>query len=168
MTASSDRRAEIEAHLAKAALALPPQGPIGVFVAQNALAGFEDRPFLEAVIEAGRLFQAEPFLPESQYRDALATGRIRPADLEAVLDGDPSPAADASLAGGRITRRQLHLALLLHPLRLEDDAAVRWTLTESDLVARETESGLWPAGLEAVASRAPRSFPRACRCGTAT
>ncbi|MFM7520049.1 MAG: DUF2309 domain-containing protein [Planctomycetota bacterium] len=159
MTASSDRRAEIEAHLAKAALALPPQGPIGVFVAQNALAGFEDRPFLEAVIEAGRLFEAEPFLPESQYRDALATGRIRPADLEAALDGDPSPAADAPLAGGRITRRQLHLALLLHPLRLEDDAAVRWTLTESDLVARETESGLWPACLEAVALSRPAILP---------
>ena len=155
MPSPADRRDDIRRHLAAAAHALPPQGPIGVFVAQNALAGFENRPFEEAVVDASRLFQAEPFLPESQYRDALAAGRIRSADLEAVLDADLALDGDGALAGGRITQRQLRLALLLHPVRLEDDAAVRWTLTESDLLDRETDSGLWPACLEAVALARP-------------
>ena len=155
MRATIDRREALRRHLADAARTLPPQGPIGVFVAQNALLGFEDRPFEEAVVEAARLFQAEPFLPESQYREALAAERIRVTDLEAALDADTAFDGAALLAGGRITARRLCLSLLLEPVRLEDDAAVRWTLTESDLVQREMASGLWPACLEAVALTRP-------------
>ncbi|MFM8579299.1 MAG: putative inorganic carbon transporter subunit DabA, partial [Planctomycetaceae bacterium] len=61
----------------RAAPFLPPQGPIGTFVALNPLAGFEDRPFEEAVLSAARLHAAEPFLPEMSFREALARGRIR-------------------------------------------------------------------------------------------
>jgi hypothetical protein len=40
------------------------------------------------------------------------------------------------LANGRLSLRDLRLALLLHPVRQEDDAAVRWTLTEQDVLER--------------------------------
>jgi len=115
---------------------LPAQGPIGVFVHHNTLHAFEDQPFEEAVIRAARVFGTEPFLSETRYRQELARGRIREADVEAVLELDPGSSAGETLAAGRVTVRQLHRALLLHPVRQESDTAVRWTLTESDLLER--------------------------------
>ena len=115
---------------------LPAQGPIGVFVHHNTLHAFEDQPFEEAVVRASRVFGTEPFLAESRYREELARGRIREADIESVLELDPGSSAFETLAAGRVTVRQLHRALLLHPVRQESDTAVRWTLTESDLLER--------------------------------
>lgn len=128
--------ADLEQMIAAAARFLPPQGPIDAFVAQNPLQGYEDLPFEEAVVRAARLYNSQPFLPESDYRTHLATGRIRVADLEAVLARDLDGRAGESLAGGRITRAQLQRQLLLHGVQLESDTAVRWTLTESDAIER--------------------------------
>jgi hypothetical protein len=122
--------------IAAAAHLLPAQGPIGVFVHHNTLHAFEDRPFEDAVVRAAAIFGTEPFLPESRYREELARDRIRVGDIEAVLDHEDPAALAAQLAGGRLTVRDLHRALLLHAVRLESDAAVRWTLTESDVLER--------------------------------
>ena len=131
------RRAEmIRAAVESASRFLPTQGPIGVFIAQNALQAFECEPFEDAVVHAARLFGTQPYLAEARYREELARGRIRAADLEAVLDRDMSGGATALLANGKLTLRDLRLALLLHPVRQEDDAAVRWTLTEQDVLER--------------------------------
>ena len=51
--------------LAHAAHLLPIQGPIGVFVHHNTLHAFQHIPFEQAVLEAGRTFRSEPFLPEA-------------------------------------------------------------------------------------------------------
>jgi uncharacterized protein YbcC (UPF0753/DUF2309 family) len=126
----------LENMIATAARFLPPQGPIDAFVAQNPLRGFEEMGFEEAVVRAGRLYRAQPFLPESDYRAELARGRIRSADVEAVLDDDLDGRGQTPLAGGRTTLFDLHRQLLLHGVRLESDAAVRWTLTESDAIER--------------------------------
>jgi hypothetical protein len=135
--AAHARRAEsIRAAIESAARFLPTQGPIGVFIAQNALQAFECEPFEDAVVHAARLFGTQPYLSEARYREELARGRIRAADLEAVLDGDMSGGAGELLANGRLSLRDLRLALLLHPVRQENDAAVRWTLTEQDVVER--------------------------------
>ena len=115
---------------------LPAQGPIGVFVHHNTLHAFEEQPFEEAVLCASRLFGTQPFLSESRYREELACGRIREVDIEAVLDRAAPSGAGEMLADGRISLRQLRRALLLHPVRQESDAAVRWTLTESDVLER--------------------------------
>jgi uncharacterized protein YbcC (UPF0753/DUF2309 family) len=134
---AADPRADaIERSIAHAAHYLPAQGPIGVFVHHNTLHAFEEHPFEEAVLCASRLFDTEPFLPESRYRDELARGRIREADLEAVLDREPACTNGSRLAAGRVSVRRLYRALLLHPVRQESDAAVRWTLTESDVLER--------------------------------
>ena len=150
------RLEEIRRAIERAAGYLPTQGPIGVFVAQNILQGFEDRPFEDAVVEAAGLYGTEPFLPESRYREELASGRIRASDLEAVLEDELGGRGDEPLAGGRVQLRALLLALLQHPVRQEDDVAVRWTLTESDAIDREATSDLWHACVEAVSLiRAP-------------
>ena len=130
------RAESIRAAIESAARFLPTQGPIGVFIAQNALQAFECEPFEDAVVHAARLFGTQPYLSEARYREELARGRIRAADLEAVLDAEMSGGAGELLADGRLTLRDLRLALLLHPVRQEDDAAVRWTLTEQDVVER--------------------------------
>ena len=138
MTASphTPPNATIADMIAAAAHYLPAQGPIDVFIHHNTLHAFESERFEDAVVHAARVFDAEPFLPESRYREELARDRIRVADIDAVLDGEDSAELAAPLAGGRITVRDLHRVLLLHPVRQETDAAVRWTLTESDLLER--------------------------------
>lgn len=133
---SPDRHDTLEQMIAAAVRFLPPQGPIDSFVALNPLHGFENLPFEEAVVRAGRLYRGQPFLPESDYREELGRQRIRVSDVEAVLAADLGERAASPLAGGRTTLIQLHRQLLLHGVKLESDSAVRWTLTESDAIER--------------------------------
>ncbi|NBX30896.1 DUF2309 family protein, partial [bacterium] len=156
--------------IAAAAHALPAQGPIGVFVHHNTLHAFEDRPFEEGVIEAARVYGTEPFWSESRYRDELARGRILAADVDAVLSTHDAGSMNTLVAGGRVRLHDLHRALLLNPVRQESDAAVRWTLTESDVLermrpdlpatpdeaaGRDAALDLWHACIEAVAFARP-------------
>jgi hypothetical protein len=64
---------------------LPAQGPISIFIHHNTLHAFEELPFEEAVELAGERLGCEPFLPESRYRDKLASGRILARDVESLL-----------------------------------------------------------------------------------
>ncbi|MFM8733769.1 MAG: putative inorganic carbon transporter subunit DabA, partial [Pirellulales bacterium] len=127
---------DLSALIADAAHVLPAQGPIDVFIHHNTLHAFEGDRFETAVIRAADVFDSEPFLPEIRYREELARERIRVADIDAVLDREDRDVLAAPLAGGRITARDLHRVLLLHPIRQESDAAVRWTLTESDVLEK--------------------------------
>ena len=149
------RTEQIQQALDRAARYLPTQGPIDVFVAQNILQGFEDEPFEEAVVHAARVYGTEPFLAESRYREELAVGRIRDADLVAVLEADLGPSGGELLAGGRVPLQTLLLELLRHPVRQEEDVAVRWTLTESDAVERPATADLWHACVEAATLTRP-------------
>ena len=142
---------QIQESIDRAAHYLPAQGPIGVFNHHNTLHAFEEETFEKAVIQAARVFGTEPFLTETRYREELARGRIRTSDLESVLDSDLGSRAADTLAGGQVTLRALLLSLLEHPVRQEDDAAVRWTLTENDVVDRDATADLWHACVEAAA-----------------
>ena len=142
---------QIQESIDRAAHYLPAQGPIGVFIHHNTLHAFEEETFETAVIHAARVFGTEPFLTETRYREELARGRIRTSDLESVLDADLGSRAADTLAGGQVTLRALLLSLLEHPVRQEDDAAVRWTLTENDVVDRDATADLWHACVEAAA-----------------
>src|SRR5919198_1127747 len=68
-----------------AAHLLPSQGRITVFIHHNALHAFEDLPFTEGVQKGARVFGCQPYLGEDRYREELARGRIRSADLHDVL-----------------------------------------------------------------------------------
>ncbi len=136
MNASTAFSTDLERIVAEAATYLPAQGPIGVFIHHNTLHAFEDRPFEQAVIDAGHLLNTEPFLSETRYREELARGRIRQADIDAVLAAEAAGQPETTLADRRLTLVELHRALLLHAVRQESDAAVRWTLTESDAIER--------------------------------
>ena len=57
---------------------LPSQGPIGVFIHHNTLHAFQHLPFEQAVEEAAKLFETEPYMTAAAFRQAIGSGRIRP------------------------------------------------------------------------------------------
>jgi uncharacterized protein YbcC (UPF0753/DUF2309 family) len=59
--------------------------PLHSFVTANPLAGFEDRPFAEAVREGERLFGARGYPSADVFRRAVETGRIDPELLSEEL-----------------------------------------------------------------------------------
>ena len=78
---------------------LPAQGPISIFIHHNTLHAFEHLPFEEAVEHAAIRLAREPYLAESRYRDKLASGRIRPKDVEALLVEQLGASAAEDVAG---------------------------------------------------------------------
>ncbi len=150
--------------LNRAARVLPMQGPIGVFVHHNTLHAFEDSPFERAVIEAGHLFGAEPYMKEAVYRAELARGRIRREDIDAVLDAEPD-----AVVFTRLSRRSLRRLMLTPGVREFDAATILWRAEQGDLaqdfkqaalralfdaclarsVAHEDETA-WPSPVDAV------------------
>ncbi len=114
---------------------LPAQGPIEVFVHHNTLHAFEDHPFHDAVRMARDIYGAEPYLAEHRYRDMLETGRIRVADLRAVLAEDLADQSNQPI-DGLGTLFDLRLAMLLHPPRTGPNAELRWVIAETDALSR--------------------------------
>ena len=78
---------------------LPAQGPISIFIHHNTLHAFEHLPFEEAVEHAASELGREPYLEETRYRDKLASGRIRPQDVEALLLEHLGPRSAEDVAG---------------------------------------------------------------------
>ena len=118
-----------------AAHLLPSQGPITVFVHHNTLHAFEDLAFDDGVKAGGRTFGCHPWLPEERYRQKLERGRIRVADLEAILLEDLGDEADRLVAMFG-TRYALRLAMLQFPLRSGPPAELRWTVAETEALRR--------------------------------
>jgi uncharacterized protein YbcC (UPF0753/DUF2309 family) len=115
----------------RAAHLLPAQGPIRVFIHHNPLHAFEHLPFEEAVQQGARVFNCHPYLPELRYREKLARGRIRVADLQAVLREDLGSRNDEPILHMG-TRIELRLAMLLYPLRLAPTGELRWFVARHD------------------------------------
>jgi uncharacterized protein YbcC (UPF0753/DUF2309 family) len=118
-----------------AAHLLPAQGPITIFIHHNTLHAFEDLPFTEAVKMAARVFGCQPYLTEDRYRQELRRGRIRFADLLAVLREDLGVRAADKIA--RLgTRLELWLAMLQYPLRFGPTEELLWFVAETDALRR--------------------------------
>ena len=117
---------------------LPAQGPITVFVHHNTLHAFEELTFEEAVLVGGALYHCEPYLTESRFHSELQTGRIRVADLQAVLLEDLGDDAGVLVANFG-TRYALRLAMLQFPLRTAADAELQWLITETRALDRFRE-----------------------------
>ena len=95
MNTDIDVRDSIE----RAAEAVGPVWPLHSFVTANPLAGFEDRPFHEAVREGERLFSANGYPSAGVFRRAWTNGRIDADVLNAELadhgyEADPEPLLD--------------------------------------------------------------------------
>jgi uncharacterized protein YbcC (UPF0753/DUF2309 family) len=115
----------------QAARILPAQGPITAFIHHNTLHAFEPLPFDEASRAASRLYGCQPYLPEERYRAELGRGRIRNADLVAVLQDDLGPWAGDAITP-QATRMDLRLAMLQHAVWTGRAAELRWFVAETD------------------------------------
>ncbi len=115
-----------------AAHLLPAQGPIGVFIHHNTLHAFQNQPFESAVLEASTLFDAQPFLTETAYQAALASGRILPEDIRHVVGQEP----DTILLPDGLTRRQLRERILVTGVRSAPEPVLRWHFEEEDWLCR--------------------------------
>jgi uncharacterized protein YbcC (UPF0753/DUF2309 family) len=126
---------ELQHAIEYAAHLLPAQGPITVFIHHNTLHAFEDLPFAQAVELGGIVFGCEPYLPESHYRRALSTGRIRADDLLAVLEDDLGMKAVDGVA--RLASRiDLRMAMLQYPLRTGPTEELLWFVAMTDALRR--------------------------------
>jgi hypothetical protein len=125
----------IERAIERAARLLPAQGPITVFIHHNTLHAFEDMPFDQAIVRGAKVLGCEPYLPESRYRDALSTGRIRADDLLAVLEDDLGMKAIDAIAR-LISRIDLRLAMLQYPLRIGPTEELLWFVAMTDALQR--------------------------------
>jgi uncharacterized protein len=114
---------------------LPAQGPISIFIHHNTLHAFEHLPFEEAVEHAAIRLGREPYLAESRYRDKLASGRIRPKDVEALLAEQLGATAAEDVAGVG-SRLDLWRAVVLHGIPAAAGRELSWILEETDALAR--------------------------------
>jgi hypothetical protein len=81
----SEHFSNIKEMLVAAAHYLPAQGPMNVFVHHNTLHAFQHLPFQEGVVDAAKLYKAEPFLSETLYQQYYKQGRIQTKDIDQVL-----------------------------------------------------------------------------------
>ena len=114
---------------------LPAQGPISIFIHHNTLHAFEHLPFEEAVERAAARLEREPYLAESRYRDKLASGRIRPRDVEALLVEQLGARAADNVAdvGSRL---DLWRAVVLHGIPAAAGRELSWLLEETEALTR--------------------------------
>ncbi|VTR97760.1 UPF0753 protein Sinac_5055 OS=Singulisphaera acidiphila (strain ATCC BAA-1392 / DSM 18658 / VKM B-2454 / MOB10) GN=Sinac_5055 PE=3 SV=1: DUF2309 [Tuwongella immobilis] len=110
---------------------LPAQGPIAVFVHHNTLHALESLPFDDAVQQGATIFGCQPYLTEDRYRDALGRGRIRLAELQAVVREELAATADQSILG-LITRAELRDVLLQYPLPVATEPELDWFLAQTN------------------------------------
>lgn len=114
---------------------LPSQGPISVFVHHNTLHALEDFKFEEAVVKGLEIYGAQPYLSESQYRQEVERGRIRPEDLAAVIESDLGERASERIFR-ETTRSQLRRMMLDHVIQTGEDNELRWFIAETDALKR--------------------------------
>jgi uncharacterized protein len=133
--APQDRHTHLKETIEHVAHLLPAQGPITVFIHHNTLHAFEELPFEEAVKKGARVFGCHPYLPEDRYRAELSRGRIRCAELQAVLQEDLGTRAHEPILhlGSRL---ELRLAMLQYALHFGPTEELLWFVAETDALRR--------------------------------
>jgi uncharacterized protein YbcC (UPF0753/DUF2309 family) len=133
--AGEDYLAELRHAIKHAAHLLPAQGPINVFIHHNTLHAFEQLSFTDALKSGAKIFGCQPYLSEERYRSELAKGRIRFAEVEAVLREDLGSRADEVILLN-CTRLDLRLAMLQYPLRFAPTPELLWFVAETDALRK--------------------------------
>ena len=114
---------------------LPAQGPISIFIHHNTLHAFEHLPFEQAVERAATELGREPFLAESRYRQKLASGRIRPRDVEALLLEQMGTRALEDVAGVG-PRLDIWRSVVVHGIPDATGPELSWILEETDALSQ--------------------------------
>lgn len=152
----SDVEASLRHAVEHAAHYLPAQGPIGVFIHHNTLHAFQHLPFEQAVVEASRLFQTEPFLTEEKYQAERERGRILNSDVDAVLSCEPDSDQPIPLRGRSLTRGMLRRAMLIPGVREFTAENIEWKIEEEGLLDKLRQD-LSSTNLQAISGKKPES-----------
>lgn len=118
---------------------LPAQAPLEVFVHHNTLHAFQHLDFHDAVSKAADLLGARGYLEETEYRRALAAGRITEADLVAAI-AERFPSLERSLAATLPQTSELARLIIVHGVHEHTSAGVLWQLDEHRGATRFAES----------------------------
>lgn len=139
-----------------AAHVLPQQAPIRVFVHHNTLHAFEDLPFEQAVLKGAALFGTQPYESQAAFARHLASGRILPQDIDAVVQELVDPAEHPEILPGGLDWPHYVAFRLRHLFEVPEGAALQWLLREGDaLVALHP----W------VSAEAAQRFKEGCAAG---
>ncbi|AEF98970.1 DUF2309 domain-containing protein [Methylomonas methanica] len=141
---------------------LPGQAPIHDFVHHNTLHGFQHLPFEQALAEFTALTGIDCYLPEAQFRQFHAQGRISDADIDAALNdylADAGPVAASNGSDNAPTRRQFYRQALLSDLSPLNPAQLTWQLQESDLLQQPDARALWETVLDRLELTLPELHP---------
>jgi len=118
----------------RAALFLPPHVVGAPFSYENPLRVFEDLDFEVAVMDAARLYGAQPFLAEDAYHKALTAGEFLSEDIDSLLATE----RNATIAG-RLDRVSLRRAMIACIPRKFDPNTIQWIVDETDFLLRFRE-----------------------------
>jgi len=163
MSSSADPGGRLLAIVNHQAHFLPAQGPIGVFIHQNTLHAFQHLPFEQAVTEAAKLFGTEPYMTGAAFRQAIASGRIKPADIDAVLANEP----EVELWPSGLTIRELRRTMLLPGAREFSPETIEWEVREGGILD-DFRGDLTPDARAALTSDTPADLFRFCLSHTAS
>ncbi len=113
---------------------LPSQPPLHAFVHHNTLHNFEHLRFEDAVVEAGKLYEAEPFLNEAEYHQHFAKGRITADNIaEAIKEHfDELEAGKSALANLKLGDFYLHR--LSNFIAVPEAATIEFLISEAGLL----------------------------------
>ncbi|MEI6413323.1 MAG: DUF2309 domain-containing protein [Pseudomonadota bacterium] len=142
---------------------LPGQAPIRDFVHHNTLHGFECLLFPEALAAAREATGIDGYQSAETFRSYYAEGRISREDLVAILEADSGLAADqlvGALADGPLTRLEVLLAALWHPLKPVTACQLSWQI--------EAQSALSRCQLDVAEAARCRLLARAGPCDEAS
>lgn len=113
---------------------LPAQAPLEVFVHHNTLHAFQHLHFHQAIAQAQSKLHVRGYMPLKTYRQMLATGRIREADLDAVLADEGL--SERPIAPGFPSQAAAVRVVIRHGVGVETLAHLRWNLVERDAANR--------------------------------
>jgi len=145
---------------------LPPQGPIGTFIHHNTLHGLQHLPFHEAIAEGSRVLGGRGYLPNEEYRELHAAGRITGEEIEAGLAAR-GPAETLAVVGDRaISSREVERLQLVCGVEPLEPGRLRFELHERDARRRfrpDVPAATRATLLERAAGELARSLERVGR-----
>ncbi|MCY2985652.1 MAG: DUF2309 domain-containing protein [Planctomycetota bacterium] len=114
---------------------LPSQGPITAFAFLNPLQGLEGTQFLDALSQVKAVFDCEPFLEESAYREKMLDNRITEENLSQIVS-EELRASDDRTVGGLVPLSQLRMSMLRHSINPGTEHEVNWLIGETGAMKR--------------------------------
>ncbi len=142
-TGPDENLAALQALIQELGHYLPSQPPLHAFVHHNTLHHFEHLRFEDAVVEAGKVFGAEPFLKESDYHQHIAKKRITEHDLQTAVNEYLEEFSPEKKSVLNLASHDFYTQRISKFIAVPEAATIRYLMDEQGLL--ETFSSLAPS-----------------------